>query len=482
MAESYLEGDILQNSKGESIVLSDGQWQPLTAETVKSMAQSNIDAFNNAREQAKLVGADPLFQEMTREAGAEGRSMMLDAVKTHGPGVAASMATGGVGGAVPILGRGALGMLTRATGQGGAELVRQKMMGEETSKAGAGIAAGTSAVVDSTIGATGSLIKNLARKSPGVGARISQRELGTIDDFLGQNALIPDKAGVTAAYKQVNDLVTQHGNQFVQLTEFRPMVQGVIDEMERRPMGDMPKKVLGRFKGLMKQGPGSAPFQFDQVDGLLQDINAAIGSSKNLNEKRLLTEAKAKLWKDLENSPVAPEIKGAYQTAVRTARESFAREELGTAIDAGIKRSNVTGGNIVNPKAILEKFDDLKADKAFTGSFKPGELEKVETFFVKMAQAVRSSSPEGTGIVLGSLGGMLGAGAGSLAGAPGMGASIGVAAGVSLPQLFTKIALSPKQSELVLRMFATGKPIAQPILVALSNAGATKLRTDANRQ
>ncbi len=489
-------GQIKQSQDGTKVARWNGSaWDIYDKAAMEAQlrqgAQTNAQNFEVARQQAGEVAATPEYQQMTREAGAEGRGMMLDTAINMAPSVAASLATGGVGGAIPMLGRGALGMLTRAAGQGGAELVRQKIQGEETNLDDAGLAAAISGGVDTALGTIGSLTKGLARKSPGVQARLSQRELGSARKYVKTNNLVENADGVKAAYDDVANLVAQHGDAYVPMSNSNEHLPNLISVMKKRKWSDKQPEIIGELEKVVKANtpagpkanagvyqplPNAAPtLPFTEVDKVMKNLNSALNATTDANERRLIHQAKAALWKDLEGANIPTAQQAAYKTAVRTAREAFAKRDLNEAIEAGVMRSNVTGAQVINPKRILDKFDDLKSDPMFAGSFKPGELEKVEKFFVKMTQELRGHSAEGTAIVLGSGGGLIGSAAGGMVGMPQAGAAVGAASGVSMPGLFTKIALNDKGAAILLRMFATGRPVALPLISALSSAGASDL-------
>ena len=99
-----------------------------------------------------------------------------------------------------------------------------------------------------------------------------------------------------------------------------------------------------------------------------------------------------------------------------------------------------------------------------------------------MTQKLRGSSAEGTAIILGGGGGAAGAGAAQALGAGGpaigLASAAGAVGGVSLPSLFTKIALNDKLSPLLLRLMEGNKPIALPIIRALANMSGAELRKE----
>jgi hypothetical protein len=430
------------------------------------------------------------IQAIGQQAQAEFPSNVGKLATEIGPSLVASAAMGGVGAAVPKLGSGLLGLLSRSGAQGGAELIRQRLKGEEADIGQAGTAAGISAGLDATLAAGAGLTKGLAGKSPGVMARVSEAEKGKALSFVKSNNLVVDKAGVQAAYQAFDDIIAKQGAANVNLTSTKKALNDVIKHLELSPDFEKSSTILGIFKKLQKgqslrEGTGIGPqfTGFDDVAALNTHLNAALEQAKTPTAKRFLNEAKRAMYEDIDNATIPISQKMALQKATRLAREAFAKGDLNEAISSGITTSNITGAQVINPKTILDHIQELRytdkltqaPNKLFAESFKPGELDKVEKFFVNIAQKLRGTSAEGTAIVLGATGGAAGSAAGKVLGAePGLSAALGAAGAVSLPQMFTQMALNPTGAKLVVEMMGSGKPVSRPILLALMNAFVAK--------
>ena len=421
-----------------------------------------IQQQGQAREGMLQLGAQPEAKQAAQEAGDEARAGVGSALLGAAPSLAAGAATGGIGGLT--------GLLTRGGAQGIAELIRQQIQGEKVGLGDAGGATAVSIGVDATTGGLGALFKGMAKKSPGVMHRISQNEGRKTGEMLAKEGLVVDKAGVNAAYQEFNDVIASQGAAIIPLASTKLGLKDVISEMSRRPAMQKQPGIMAKFKKLDDETSGGM-LPFDQVSDLLKDVNSAISATTNANERRLLIQTKQKIFQDIDNVNVPPAQKLALRNATQLAKEAFAKGELNEAIEAGIKRSNITGAQTINPKSILDKIDDLKEDPLFIKSFKKGELEKLEKFFIDITKKLRGTSAEGTAIILGGLGGIAGSTAAYSMGAGnqgvGLGAALGAAGGVSLPSLFTKIALNETLSPLLLRMIGEGGKIQGPAWNAL---------------
>jgi len=414
------------------------------------------------RQGVQQLGSQPEAIQAAQEAGQEARSDIGKAALGAAPSLIAGAATGGTSGL--------LGLLARAGAQGGAELIRQKMQGEPINPEQALGASALSGGVDVATGGLKALFTGMAKKSPGVMHRISQNEGVKTGEMLAKEGLVVDKAGVNAAYQHFNDTIAAQGVALVPLSQTKVVLKDVIAEMNRRPAMQKQTGILARFKKLDAEAGGGV-LPFSEVSDLLKDMNSAISATTNANERRLLIQAKQQVFQDIENVNVPLAQKQALSNATRLAREAFAKGDLNEAIQAGIKRSNITGAQTINPKSILDKIDDLKEDPLFVKSFKKGELDKLEKFFTDITKKLRGTSAEGTAIILGGLGGIAGSTAAYAAGAgpqgTGLGAALGAAGGVSLPSLFTKIALNETLAPLLLRMIGEGGKIQAPAWNAL---------------
>ena len=471
-------GDIFKHESG-GFVVQTGEDASKDFRVTKSIEEARlikqqvgvIQQQGAAREGMLQLGAQPEAKQAAQEAGSEARAGVGSALIGAAPSIAAGAATGGMGGIA--------GLLARGGAQGVAELIRQKLQGEETSPEAALGAAAITGGVDTATGGLSALFKGMAKKSPGVMHRISQNEGRKTREMLAKDNLVVDKAGVDAAYEGFKDVLSTQGRAIIPLTNTKPMLKGILDEMERRPALQKQAAIEGRFSKLLEETDlaknpnvqAMGNLQIDEVADLLKDVNSAISATSNRNERRLLIQAKQAIMNDLDNAPVPPAQRQALRNATQLAREAFAKGDLNEAIEAGIKRSNITGAQTINPKSILDKLDDLKEDPLFVKSFKKGELEKLEKFFMDITKKLRGTSAEGTAIILGGLGGIAGSTAAYSMGAGnqgvGLGAALGAAGGVSLPSLFTKIALNETLSPLLLRMIGEGGKIQAPAWNAL---------------
>lgn len=433
-----------------------------------------IQQQTQARADIAQAGADPLIQQAQQQAGQEAQKGVGSAIVGAAPALGAALGTAALG--VPGLAGGAI----RAGAQGGAELLRQKIQGEETDFGKAGMATGLSGLTDALAFGGKRLIQGLMSKSPGLMARVSEQKVLDAKEAIAQQGLAVNKKGVSDAYTAFSDILKQQGAAPVDLAGTKVILKDVVDEMKRRPLAERQGSIMTKFSKMsseIKGGPGGQPISnFGEVAELLKDTNAALSAARNPNERRLLIQAKQAIYNDIDNAAVPPAQKRALQQATQLAKEAFAKGDLSDAIEAGIKRSNITGKPTLNPKSILDRLDDLKQDPLFVNSFKKGELEKVENMFVQMAQSLRGSSAEGTAIILGGLGGAAGSGIAYAAGGSprdiGLAAAAGAAGGVSIPSLFTKLALNDKIAPYLIKLVGEGKEISIPVLRAL--AGVAK--------
>lgn len=470
-------GDIFEHKDG--FVVQTGEDASKDFRVTKSIEEARlikqqvgaIQQQATARAGVAQLGSQPEAVQAIQQEGAEARSGIGRAAIGAAPSIAAGALTGGTSGL--------LGLLSRAGAQGGAELIRQQIQGEQANPEQALGAAAISGGVDTATGGLKALFTGMAKKSPGVMHRISENEGRKTGEMLAKEGLVVDKAGVNAAYTEFGNVLKTQGRAIVPLTNTKPLLKDILDEMERRPAMQKQTGIMAKFTKLQQETQSATNpnvramgnLQIDEVADLLKDINASIGATTNANERRLLIQAKKAVFDDLDNAPIPPAQRKALSEATQLAREAFAKGDLNDAIEAGIKRSNVTGAQTINPKSILDKLDDLKEDPLFVKSFKPGELEKLEKFFVAITKKLRGTSAEGTAIILGGLGGIAGSTAAYSAGAgpqgTGLGAALGAAGGVSLPSLFTKIALNETLSPLLLRMIGEGGKINGPAWNAL---------------
>lgn len=474
MADELIERRVNPRT-GEAFELQNDSWVRSGIATEDELRKAMKDAQDEAaltREQMKQVSTDPDYLAMKQDQAREGSASFGRALLRSAPAIAVGVATGG---ATAALGAGRLATMgMEATGQGMAEMIAQKMMGEPSSPESVALAGSIPLGMRALVGAPKGLAKGIAKRSKGGQARVAEEAGVQAQKYLATNQLIPDDAAVNAAYKAVGE-----ANPRVFLPGLRETSKALKTGELKNPKAFQDVTLVKELTALEKDLGRPTGVTFDRVNSIIKKLNAELPYAEG-TRKKALQDARAAIWDDLDNlanTQTAGKERDALSNAIYTARRNFAVKDLNEAFRTSTRR-NDTSLHVFNAPGFLNKLDDLKQDPLFAKGLKE-ELPAIERHFEEVAKTLVKTSPQGTAIIFGAGGGAIGAPLGeSMLGSPGVGAAAGAGLGVMLPDLFTKLALTENGRKLTLKLLVKGNGrIAMPALITAANAIAAGVQT-----
>ena len=459
---------------GEAIELRNNQWVSAgvaTEDEIRKVMKDSLDEITLSREQIKMVTQDPDFiaarDEQTKAGLISAGKMLLRAA----PALAIGAATG-VGAAA--LGAGRLATIgMEATGQGVAEKLAQGMMGEESDPSAVAVAGAIPVGLRGLFGTPKAAIKGVAKRSKGGQARVAEHAGLEAQEYFARNQLIPDQAAVTAAYKAVGD-----ANPRVFLPGLRDTAKALEGQNASLPKSFQDKKFIKQLVDLRTDLGKPTGVPFERINNMITYLNGKILTAEG-DVLGALKKVRGAIWDDLENlanTQAAGAEREALGNAINTARRNFALKDMAEAFRVNFRR-NDTSLHVFNAARFLDKLDDLKQDPGFVKGMGK-ELPAIEKHFDEVAKTLVKTSPQGTAIIFGAGGGAAGSALGeSMMGSPGVGAAVGASAGVMLPDLFTKLALTEQGRRLTIKLLIKGNGrIAMPALITAANAVAAGAR------
>ena len=472
MAEAEQLDVCINPRTGERIELRGGQWVKAgvaTEDEIRGAMKRSLDEATLAREQMKEVSTHPDYLAMKEEQAKEGSASFGRTLLRAAPALAIG---GGTAVAAARLGAGRLATMgMEATGQGVAERLAQGMMGEETDPTAMVGAGAIPLVLRGTVGAAKGLTKGLVSRSRGAQIRLAEQagEQG-LKHFVTEQ-LVPDDAAVSAAYKAVGD-----ANPRVFLPGLRNTAKALKAERQSLVKSTQDKALVKQLDDFQTDLGKPTGVPFVRVQNQLQDLNARIIAAERQGGPELgaLKKLRSSIWDDLDNlanTQAAGEERDLLITAIKTAKRNFALKDMAEAYNHSI--THQAGIQVFSPDVFLNKLKVLKEDKLFSSTLSK-ELPAMEKHFKEIAVELFKTSPQGTAIIFGALGGAGGKVAGEAMGmSPGIGAAVGAAGGVSLPEVFTKLALTERGRTLTLALLKKGQGrIFMPALITAANAVA----------
>lgn len=420
------------------------------ARVVNEQVKSGTE-FGQGQKAVKQVAEDP---------------SMLAAVAEEASGAVPSLIATGATMAVPQLrAAGAVPAVARAGVQGIAEYVKQLEQGGETPVQSGLQAAGASLGIEGVLGTAGAVVKNVIGKAPGVAERLAGSQIPALKTIGQKFGVTPDQGAVRAAYQAFEQL-GQNMPQGVPLTVSGPKLLEVTQELSKRVIGKQQPQLVKEISSLGSSN--TVVKSFKDVDKLMHNLNRTLeGASPE--ERRLIYQLKDSIWKDIDNAQVPAAQKAAYRTAVQTARTNFAKQELDNLVGESVtgRVGQMSGVPVPKTKGLLESLDALAEDARWVKDIGGAKkVEQIREFVRQIHVKTARGSNEGSAVVLGGLGGLIGS---SVAGAPG--AAIGAASAVASPGIISRLAEKPKLAKMFLYLIDSERaPLPRQVATGLFNA------------